>query len=98
MARPRTRLIWLIATLPAVMFISAVIYMFGMAHLEGDPRSFLDSLAWAAETLSTTGYGVDGRWQHPAMVPWCSTRILPGLCLDYYSFQPTTPHYSTDSA
>ena len=39
-----------------------------MAELEDKPRDFWQSLAWAAETLSTTGYGADARWSHPAMV------------------------------
>ena len=86
MARPRTRLILLIAVLPTVMFISAVIYMFGMAHLEGDPRTFLESLAWAAETLSTTGYGVDGRWQHPAMVGFIIVLQFFGVFLVFLVF------------
>lgn len=47
---------------------SAVVYMAGMARLEGRPRGFWDSLEWAAETLTTTGYGADAHWRHPAMV------------------------------
>jgi Trk K+ transport system NAD-binding subunit len=42
--------------------------MGGMATLEGEPRTFWQSLEWAGETLSTTGYGADARWRHPAMV------------------------------
>lgn len=86
MARLPTRLIWLIALLPAVMLVSAVLYMIGMAHLEGDPRTFLESLAWAAETLSTTGYGVDGRWQHPAMVGFIIVLQFVGVFLVFLVF------------
>src|SRR4029079_7168135 len=39
-----------------------------MRSLEGKPRGFWDSLEWAAETLTTTGYGADMHWNHPAMV------------------------------
>lgn len=39
-----------------------------MARLEGKQRTFLESLEWAAESLSTTGYGYDNHWTHPAMV------------------------------
>lgn len=42
--------------------------MWGMTELEGKPRDFWQSLEWAGETLSTTGYGADSRWNHPAMV------------------------------
>lgn len=68
MSVSRVRLLLLIAALPVVVFIAALIYMAGMEHLEGDPRDFLQSLSWAAETFTTTGYGADVRWQHPAMV------------------------------
>ena len=52
------------------MFVigSALLYQIGMQRLEGHPRSFWDALEWAAETLSTTGYGADSRWAHPLMV------------------------------
>lgn len=86
MARPRTRLLWLIALLPAVMLVSALIYMFGMARLEGDPRTFLESLSWAAETLSTTGYGIDGRWQHPLMVAFIILLQFLGVFLIFLVF------------
>jgi Trk K+ transport system NAD-binding subunit len=39
-----------------------------LALHEGRPRGFWDSLEWAAETLTTTGYGADAHWTHPAMV------------------------------
>lgn len=39
-----------------------------MMALEGEERSFLHSLSWASETLTSTGYGTDGRWDHPMMV------------------------------
>jgi Trk K+ transport system NAD-binding subunit len=68
MHRSTRRLIALTIGLIAFVFGSALLYQFGMADLEGKPRSFWDSIEWAAETLSTTGYGADARWQHPAMV------------------------------
>lgn len=39
-----------------------------MSRLEGKPRSFWQSVEWAGETLSTTGYGADSKWTHPLMV------------------------------
>jgi Trk K+ transport system NAD-binding subunit len=62
------RLIALAIGLTAFVMGSALLYQFGMAHLEGKPRTFLESIEWAAETLSTTGYGYDSHWNHPAMV------------------------------
>lgn len=53
---------------PLFVVLSGAIYMVGMARLEGKPRSFWQSVEWAAETLSTTGYGYDAQWSHPVMV------------------------------
>ena len=65
--RSTKRLLALLALLPAAVLILGTIYMLGMEHLEETPRSFLHSLQWAAETLTTTGYGGDNRWNHPAV-------------------------------
>ncbi|MCX6873429.1 MAG: NAD-binding protein [Verrucomicrobia bacterium] len=68
MKRSQQRLLALLASLLVVLVVSALLYMAGMAHLEGDPRGFWQALEWAAETLSTTGYGADSSWSHPLMV------------------------------
>jgi Trk K+ transport system NAD-binding subunit len=52
----------------AFLIGSSLLYQAGMARLEGQPRTFWESIEWAAETLSTTGYGYDSHWAHPAMV------------------------------
>ena len=65
--RSTRRLIALLALLPAFVLILGSIYMIGMDQLEGSPRTFLESLQWASETLTTTGYGHDSHWQHPAV-------------------------------
>jgi Trk K+ transport system NAD-binding subunit len=68
MRRPTRRLVWLIAGLIAFIVLSALLYQAGMARLEGKPRTFWQAFEWAGETLSTTGYGADAKWSHPAMV------------------------------
>lgn len=68
MRRSTRRLIALAIGLFAFVMGSALLYQAGMARLEGHPRTFWDSFEWAAETLSTTGYGADSRWTHPLMV------------------------------
>ena len=68
MRRSQKRLLALLASLLAVLIISALLYMVGMAELEGKQRGFWQSLEWAAETLSTTGYGADSTWNHPLMI------------------------------
>lgn len=65
--RSTKRLLVLLALLPAAVLVLGTLYMLGMDHLEGTPRTFLHSLQWAAETLTTTGYGGDNRWNHPAV-------------------------------
>ncbi len=57
-----------ILILPIVVVGFALIYSLGMTHLEGRPRDFWSSLEWASETLTSTGYGADAEWHHPAMV------------------------------
>ena len=68
MHRSTRRLIALAVGLLAFIIGSAMLYQFGMAHLELKPRTFWEGMEWAAETLSTTGYGYDSHWNHPAMV------------------------------
>jgi Trk K+ transport system NAD-binding subunit len=68
MRRSRRRLAALVLGLFLTVLASTFLYMWGMAGLEGKPRTFWQSLEWAGETLSTTGYGADSSWRHPAMV------------------------------
>ena len=68
MHRSQRRLIALAIGLTAFVIGSALLYQVGMARLEGKPRTFWEAIEWAAETLSTTGYGYDSHWNHPAMV------------------------------
>jgi Trk K+ transport system NAD-binding subunit len=68
MHRSTRRLIGLAAGLVLFLIASALVYQAGMARLEGAHRTFWDSFEWAAETLSTTGYGADSHWRSPAMV------------------------------
>jgi Trk K+ transport system NAD-binding subunit len=68
MNRSRVRLALLVVSLVLILLASALLYQLGMGTLEGKPRTFWQSLEWASETLSTTGYGADAGWRHPAMV------------------------------
>jgi Trk K+ transport system NAD-binding subunit len=53
---------------PFVVLGIALLYMLGMDNLEGQPRTFLAAVLWASETITSTGYGGDNHWTHPAMV------------------------------
>jgi Trk K+ transport system NAD-binding subunit len=68
MQRSSRRLALLVLALAASVVVTALFYQLGMARLEGKPRSFWQSFEWAGESLSTTGYGADAKWAHPAMV------------------------------
>ncbi len=61
-------LLLLLASLPVAVLVLALLYMAGMHYLEGNARGFWWSVEWAAETLTTTGYGADSHWNNPAMV------------------------------
>jgi Trk K+ transport system NAD-binding subunit len=82
LTRPRRHLLFLVVVaVPALVLGTALLYMLGMAHLEGRERGFWDSLAWAAETLTTTGYGADSHWSHPLMVVYVVAVQFAGVFL-----------------
>jgi Trk K+ transport system NAD-binding subunit len=68
MFRSHKRFFILAGMLVALLLVLSLLYVLGMEHLEGKPRSFWQALQWAAGTTSTTGYGFDTSWQHPVMV------------------------------
>jgi len=85
--RSQRRLLFLILVAPPVLVVaSALLYMAGMGWLEGKPRGFWDSVTWASETLTTTGYGADSRWRHPAMVVLVAVVQFVGVFLVFLIF------------
>jgi Trk K+ transport system NAD-binding subunit len=84
--RSRQRLLLLILALPVLVFASALLYMAGMYLLEGQTRSFWQAVEWASETLTTTGYGRDNGWRHPAMVLFVMVVQFVGVFLVYLLF------------
>jgi len=86
MERSQRRLLALALGLILVLLLSALVYQVGMAGLEGRPRDFWHSLEWAAETLSTTGYGSDSSWTHPAMVIFVVLLQFAGVFLVFLIF------------
>jgi Trk K+ transport system NAD-binding subunit len=66
--RTTHRLFYLAVGIVVFLLASAVLYEIGMARLEGQQRSFWQSLEWASETFTTTGYGHDNQWSSPLMV------------------------------
>lgn len=86
MRRSSFRLLLLIVGLAVSVLASGLVYRAGMEHLEGDPRTFWESLSWAAETITTTGYGEDGRWENPLMVVYVTLVQFFGVFLIFLVF------------
>ncbi len=86
MLRSQRRLLYLLLALPVLLVAAAVVYQVGMEQFEGKTRTFWQSFEFAAETLSTTGYGEDGSWSHPAMVIFVVVLQFLGVFLIFLIF------------
>lgn len=86
LSRSTQRLLLFVAALPATMVVMATVYMLGMEHLEGAPRTFLESLQWASETITTTGYGNDSHWRHPVFALFVILGQIMGQFLVFLIF------------
>ncbi len=66
--KPATRrFLTLLTILPTAILTLGTLYMLGMTHLEGTPRTLLEGVQWASESITNTGYGHDNHWEHPVM-------------------------------
>lgn len=90
------RLFVLLGLLPAALLVLGTLYMLGMTHLEGSPRSFLQSLQWASETITNTGYGADNRWSHPVMSVFVIVTPFIGQALIFLIFPVLVLRYFED--
>ncbi len=86
MVRSQRRLLMLLGALPLLILVAAVAYMVGMSELEGETRGFWHSVQFAAETLSTTGYGADDTWSSPLMVFFVVVLQFSGVFLIFLIF------------
>ena len=86
MRRSTRGLLLLLASLPLAMLLYAVLYMLGMTYLEDRPHDLWTSIEWAAETLTTTGYGSDAHWEHPVMVAYVILVQFSGIFLVFLIF------------
>lgn len=84
--RSTRRLLVLLAVLPTAVLLFGILYTLGMTYLEGAPRQLWEGLEWASETLSTTGYGKDAHWNHPAMVLFVMLVQFTGMFLVFLVF------------
>ncbi|MEM9455393.1 MAG: NAD-binding protein [Myxococcota bacterium] len=86
MATSLRRVLVMLGALPGVLVLLATIYMLGMRHLEGAPRDFATSFMWAAETLTSTGYGGESHWDHPLMIALVVMVQFLGMSLAFLVF------------
>lgn len=63
----RWRLAVYLAVVAIVIAAYTVAYQWGMAALEGRPRSFAAALQTVVQSMTTTGYGQDAPWSTDAM-------------------------------
>jgi Trk K+ transport system NAD-binding subunit len=89
--RPKTkgsarRLLTLLTLMPLAVLVLGLLYMLGMNYLEGVPRTFLQGLQWASETMTNTGYGADNHWDHPAMAMFVIVTPFIGQFLVFLIF------------
>ena len=81
--RSTQRFLLLVVFVACIVLIATGLYMVAMPFFESKPRSFWESLAWAAETITTTGYGGDSHWDHPVMVLFVVAMQFFGVVLIY---------------
>lgn len=80
------RLLNLLLALPVLLVVLGLLYQLGMLYLEGQQRTLGDSIQWASETLTTTGYGRDAQWSSPVMVAFVVLVQFSGTMLVFLVF------------
>lgn len=63
------------------LFLTAAGYQYGMRVFENRPRTFIDSLQFAVEMFTTTGFGGDARWTSTEMQLFIAVTDLLGMAL-----------------
>lgn len=86
MSKSWRRVLWLFCALPFLLFALASIYMVLMTDLEQQPRTFVASVLWAAETVTSVGYGGDTHWEHPVVAAFVVSVQFLGQCLVFLVF------------
>lgn len=86
MRSSRRRLIAVVLATPMLLILVALAYQLGMEVLEEQPRDFWAAFAWAAETITTTGYGHDSHWTTPGMIVFVTVMQFLGVGLTFLVF------------
>ncbi|MFW6018100.1 MAG: potassium channel family protein [Halapricum sp.] len=70
-----------LAVLLAIIAFYAVVYHYGMTHVEGESKTFLQSLEVVVQTFTTTGFGEDAPWSSDVMNALVIAMDLTGVVL-----------------
>ncbi|MCG1003985.1 MULTISPECIES: TrkA family potassium uptake protein [Halobacterium] len=84
----RQRLVAVYAVgLISVVLTFTALYYWGMANLEGRPRSPFQAFNTVIETLTTTGFGADSPWQTPWMNLFVATIQVSGVVIGFVTLR-----------
>jgi Trk K+ transport system NAD-binding subunit len=81
MERWKRRAVGYLAFVGAALVAVALGYQWVMRVYEGRPRTFLDSLQFAVEMFTTTGFGGDSPWQSAEMHLFLTVTDLLGMAI-----------------
>lgn len=82
----RKRLVLYVGSYLAVVAVQTIVYAGGMAALEGDPRSLVDSLGIVVQSHTTTGYGQDAPWDSGLMTALAIVMQYTGVAYLFVAF------------
>jgi Trk K+ transport system NAD-binding subunit len=77
----KRRALWYSAFVALALIVTAVGYQFGMRTFEERPQTFLDSLQFAVEMFTTTGFGGDAPWDSSEMHLFIIVTDLLGMAV-----------------
>jgi Trk K+ transport system NAD-binding subunit len=87
MSRAKRRVGYFLVAFVAATLLFTVAYQVGMTVLEGQPRTFTESLLVVIETFTTTGYGEDAaQWSTPTLRILVILMQLTGVGLLFTTF------------
>lgn len=69
-----------------VVAVQTILYWWGMAILEGEPRSFQESFGVIVQSLTTTGYGQDAPWTSTGMQALIVVAQFTGVAYLFVAF------------
>jgi Trk K+ transport system NAD-binding subunit len=87
MSKAKRRVSYFLVVFVLATLLFTVLYQAGMTVLEGEPRTFTESLLVVVETFTTTGYGEDaGQWSTPTLRLLMVVMQLTGVALLFTTF------------